>query len=85
MPIVVRSVKTGMMKRGNPRSGLGGGAKLGCRGAAIGPPTRTPARSACRFRCSRRTKPYFEIAFTIRTLHFPLTAKTPVISPHILK
>ena len=29
MPIVVRSVKTGMMKRGNPRSGLGGGAKLG--------------------------------------------------------
>ena len=38
MPIVVRSVKTGMMKRGHPRSGLGGGAKLGCRGAAIGPP-----------------------------------------------
>ncbi len=57
MPIVVRSVKTGMMKRGNPRSGLGGGAKLGCRGAAIGPPTRTPARSACWFRCSGRTKP----------------------------
>jgi hypothetical protein len=47
MPIVVRSVKTGMMKRGHPRSGLEGGAKLGCRGAAIGPPTRTPARSAC--------------------------------------
>ncbi len=56
MPIVVRSVKTGMMKRGNPRSGLGGGAKLGCRGAATGPPTRTPARSACWFRCSGRTK-----------------------------
>jgi hypothetical protein len=37
MPIVVRSVKTGMMKRGHPRSGLVGGAKLGCRGAAIGP------------------------------------------------
>ena len=58
MPIVVRSVKTGMMKRGHPRSGLEGGAKLGCRGAAIGPPTRTPARSACRFRCIRRTKPF---------------------------
>ena len=57
MPIVVRSVKTGMMKRGNPRSGLVGGAKLGCRGAATGPPTRTPARSACRFQCIRRTKP----------------------------
>ncbi len=56
MPIVVRSVKTGMMKRGNPRSGLGGSAKLGCRGAATGPPTRTPARSACWFRCSGRTK-----------------------------
>ncbi len=58
MPIVVRSVKTGMMKRGNPRSGLEGGAKLGCWGAAIGPPTRTPARSACLFRCFRRTKYY---------------------------
>ncbi len=57
MPIVVRSVKTGMMKRGNPRSGLGGGAKLGCWGAAIGPPTRTPAQSACIFQCLRRTKP----------------------------
>ncbi len=58
MPIVVRSVKTGMMKRGHPRSGLEGGAKLGCRGAAIGPPTRTLARSACRFRGFRRTKHY---------------------------
>ena len=58
MPIVVRSVKTGMMKRGHPRSGLEGGAKLGCRGAAIGPPTRTPARSACQFRGFRRTKHY---------------------------
>ncbi|TBL56615.1 hypothetical protein EYY97_21135 [Hafnia paralvei] len=58
LAIVVRSVKTGMMKRGNPRSGLEGGAKLGCRGAATGPPTRTPARSACRFQCIRRTKPY---------------------------
>ncbi|TBM32369.1 hypothetical protein EYY85_00945 [Hafnia paralvei] len=56
MPIVVRSVKTGMMKRGHPRSGLGGGAKLGCRGAAIGPPTPQLARSSCRFRCIRRTK-----------------------------
>ncbi|EFV39042.1 hypothetical protein HMPREF0864_03631 [Enterobacteriaceae bacterium 9_2_54FAA] len=37
MPIVVRSVKTGMMRRGHPRSGLEGGAKLGGRGAAIGP------------------------------------------------
>ncbi|WP_227660266.1 hypothetical protein [Hafnia paralvei] len=37
LAIVVRSVKTGMMKRGNPRSGLEGGAKLGCWGAAIGP------------------------------------------------
>ncbi|RDA68613.1 hypothetical protein DVH07_08085 [Hafnia paralvei] len=37
-PIFLRSVKTGMMRRGNPRSGLGRGAKLGCRVAAIGPP-----------------------------------------------
>ena len=58
MPIGVRSVKTGMMKRGNPRSGLEGGAKLGCRGAAIGPPTRTPAQGLCDIRCIRRTKPY---------------------------
>ena len=58
MPIVVRSVKTGMMKRGNPRSGLGGGAKLGCRGAAIGPPTRTPAQGLCDIRYFRRTKNY---------------------------
>ncbi|TBM00847.1 hypothetical protein EYY87_21045 [Hafnia paralvei] len=57
MPIVVRSVKTGMMRRGNPRSELGGGAKLGCRGAAIGPPTRTPAQSLCDIRYFRRTKP----------------------------
>ncbi len=57
MPIVVRSVKTGMMRRGNPRSGLGGGAKLGCRGAAIGPPTRTPAQGLRDIRCLRRTKP----------------------------
>ncbi len=58
MPIVVRSVKTGMMKRGHPRSGLEGGAKLGCTGAAIGPPTRTPARRAGRFGGIRRTKHY---------------------------
>ena len=37
MPIVVRSVKTGMMKRGHPRSGLEGGAKLGCRGQRLAP------------------------------------------------
>ena len=41
MPIVVRSVKTGLMKRGNPRSGLGGGAKPGCKAAAIEPPCLT--------------------------------------------
>ncbi|MEG0057871.1 MAG: hypothetical protein RR722_18450, partial [Hafnia sp.] len=41
MPIVVRSVKTGMMKRGNPRSGLVGGAKPGCKAAAIEPPCLT--------------------------------------------
>ncbi|TBM21224.1 hypothetical protein EYY89_20415 [Hafnia paralvei] len=62
MPIVVRSVKTGMMKRGNPRSGLGGGAKLGCRGAAIGPPTRTPAQCSCKSRCIRRTKTHTRLA-----------------------
>ena len=38
MPIVVRSVKTGMMKRGNPQSGLEGGAKPGYKAAAIEPP-----------------------------------------------
>ena len=58
MAIAVRSVKAGMTRFGYLRSRLKDGAKLGCRGAAIGPPTRTPARSACRFRCIRRTKPY---------------------------
>ena len=57
MAIAVRSVKTEMMKRGNPRSGLVGGAKLGCWGAAIGPPTRTPAQGLCDIRFFRRTKP----------------------------
>jgi hypothetical protein len=59
MPIVVRSVKTGMTRNEGTRvAGWKDGAKLGCRGAAIGPPTRTPARSACQFRCFRRTKHY---------------------------
>ncbi len=56
MAIAVRSVKAGMTTFGYLRSRLKDGAKLGCRGAAIGPPTRTPARSACIFRCLRRTK-----------------------------
>ena len=38
MPIVVRSVKTGMMKRGNPRSGLGGGSQAGVSGGSDWPP-----------------------------------------------
>ncbi|TBM23079.1 hypothetical protein EYY89_18415 [Hafnia paralvei] len=57
MAIAVRSVKAGVTRFGYLRSRLKDGAKLGCRGAATGPPTRTPARSACRFRCIRRTKP----------------------------
>ncbi|PNK68135.1 hypothetical protein DVH07_01060 [Hafnia paralvei] len=57
MAIAVRSVKAGMTRFGYLRSRLKDGAKLGCWGAAIGPPTRTPARSACIFRCLRRTKP----------------------------
>ena len=78
MPIVVRSVKTGMMKRGNPRSGLGGGAKLGRRGAATGPPTRTPARCSCRFQSIRRTKPFTFITLGIRlTRANTLTPHTP--------
>ncbi|TBM20947.1 hypothetical protein EYY89_21360 [Hafnia paralvei] len=58
MAIAVRSVKAGMTRFGYLRSRLKDGAKLGCRGAAIGPPTRTPAQCICRFRSSRRTKPY---------------------------
>ena len=58
MAIAVRSVKAGMTRFGYLRSRLKEGAKLGCRGAAIGPPTRTPARSVCRFRYIRRTKPH---------------------------
>ncbi|PNK68900.1 hypothetical protein A6J69_018440 [Hafnia paralvei] len=45
-----------MTRFGYLRSRLKDGAKLGCWGATIGPPTRTPARSACIFRCLRRTK-----------------------------
>ncbi|TBM02745.1 hypothetical protein EYY87_15410 [Hafnia paralvei] len=58
MAIAVRSVKAEMTSFGHLRSRLKNGAKLGCRGAALGPPTRTPAQSACRFQCIRRTKPY---------------------------
>ena len=38
MAIAVRSVKAGMTRFGYLRSRLKDGAKLGCRGAAIGPP-----------------------------------------------
>ena len=37
MPIVVRSVKTGMMRRGNPRSGLGGECQAGVPGGSDWP------------------------------------------------
>ncbi|AVE16683.1 hypothetical protein AL518_20760 [Hafnia paralvei] len=57
MAIAVRSVKAGMTRFGHLRSRLKDGAKLGCRGAAIGPPTRTPAQCSSRFQSSRRTKP----------------------------
>ena len=73
LAIVVRSVKTGMMKRGDPRSRLKNGAKLGCRGAAIGPRlgrlhkayvifdalgVRNFTQFSCKFRCIRRPKPH---------------------------
>ncbi|TBM12075.1 hypothetical protein EYY86_16185 [Hafnia paralvei] len=57
LAIAVRSVKAGMTRFGYLRSRLKDGAKLGRRGAATGPPTRTPARCSCRFQCVRRTKP----------------------------
>ncbi|TBM00944.1 hypothetical protein EYY87_21570 [Hafnia paralvei] len=57
LAIAVRSVKAGMTRFGHLRSRLKDGAKLGCWGAAIAPPTRTPARCSCRFQCVRRTKP----------------------------
>ncbi len=62
MAIAVRSVKAEMTSFGHLRSRLKNGAKLGCRGAALGPPTRTPAQSACRFQCIRRTKPYTDFS-----------------------
>ena len=37
MAIAVRSVKAGMTRFGHLRSRLKDGAKLGCRGAALGP------------------------------------------------
>ncbi|TBM21832.1 hypothetical protein EYY89_19635 [Hafnia paralvei] len=58
MAIAVRSVKAGMTSFGHLRSRLKNGAKLGCRGAAIGPPTRTPAQGLCDIGCFRRPKPY---------------------------
>ncbi|AVE16643.1 hypothetical protein AL518_20625 [Hafnia paralvei] len=58
LAIAVRSVKAGMTRFGHLRSRLKNGAKLGCRGTAIGPPTRTPAQVLCDIRCFRRTKPY---------------------------
>ncbi|RDA62050.1 hypothetical protein DVH07_17740 [Hafnia paralvei] len=58
MAIAVRSVKAGMTRFGYLRSRLKDGTKLGCRGAATGPPTRTPAQGLCDIRCFRRTKPY---------------------------
>ncbi|WP_236994960.1 hypothetical protein [Hafnia paralvei] len=38
LAIAVRSVKTGMMKRGNPRSGLEGGCQAGVLGGSDWPP-----------------------------------------------
>ncbi|KHS49925.1 hypothetical protein RN38_04825 [Hafnia paralvei] len=58
MAIAVRSVKAGMTRFGYLRSRLKDGAKLGCWGAAIGPPTRTPAQGLCDIRYFRRTKNY---------------------------
>ncbi len=58
LAIAVRSVKAGMTRFGYLRSRLKDGAKLGRRGAATGPPTRTPAQGLCDIRCIRRTKPY---------------------------
>ncbi|EPC06750.1 hypothetical protein HMPREF0864_04758 [Enterobacteriaceae bacterium 9_2_54FAA] len=58
MAIAVRSVKAGMTRFGYLRSRLKDGAKLGCWGAAIGPPTRTLAQWLCGFRCLKRTKSY---------------------------
>ena len=49
MAIAVRSVKARMTTFGYLRSRLKDGAKLGCRGAAIGPPTRTPSRGQVDF------------------------------------
>ncbi|RDA66833.1 hypothetical protein DVH07_10830 [Hafnia paralvei] len=48
-----------MMKRGNPRSGLVGGAKPGCKAAAIEPPCSDAyTNNYVESRCIRRTK-YF--------------------------
>ncbi|TBM07779.1 hypothetical protein EYY87_02115 [Hafnia paralvei] len=75
MAIAVRSVKAGMTSFGHLRSRLKNGAKLGCRGAAIGPPTRTTARSACQFRCTRRTK--FTLNSYIRRPEYYTLISTP--------
>ena len=58
MPIVVRSVKTGMMKLGNPRSGLEGVPSPDARRRRLSRLARTPARILCDIRCFRRTKPH---------------------------
>ena len=83
MAIAVRSVKAGMTRFGYLRSRLKDGAKLGCRGAAIGPPTRTPARSACRFRCIRRTKPYTGTTSTtgVQNLAHQVIPLKPILNP----
>ena len=72
MAIAVRSVKTGMMRRGNPRSGLGGGPSWGVGGQRLAPQlgrlhgvhvyfgalgVRNLARFSGRFQYIRRTKP----------------------------
>ena len=75
MAIAVRSVKAGMTRFGYLRSRLKDGAKLGRRGAAIGPPTRTPARSACIIRCIRRTK--FTLNSHIRRPEYQTLLSTP--------
>ncbi|PNK66612.1 hypothetical protein EYY93_00750 [Hafnia paralvei] len=78
MAIAVRSVKARMTTFGYLRSRLKDGAKLGCWGAAIGPPTRTPARCACRFQSIRRTKSFTFITLGIRlTWANTLTPHTP--------
>ncbi len=71
MAIAVRSVKTEMMKRGHPRSGLVGVPSWDARRRRLSHLARTQTRCLGDTRCYGRTKPFTELTVTERSKPAP--------------